>query len=189
MRNLRRGMSTATQVVAAAALAERVCTLPVFIRARRIAAYVAIGGEIDPHPIVDHALALGKAVFLPILRGLEPMAFAPYAASTPLVPNRYRIPEPAVAASQWLAPRQLDLVLTPLVAFDEYGNRLGMGGGYYDRSFAFLRASALPHPYLLGLAYDLQKVERLVREPWDVPLHGIATEARFYPADERALYR
>jgi 5-formyltetrahydrofolate cyclo-ligase len=75
----------------------------------------------------------------------------------------------------------LDLVLTPLVAFDAQGHRLGMGGGFYDRSFAYLlRHSRWLRPRLIGLAYDFQRQTRLPHQPWDVPLHAIATDHRLY---------
>jgi len=64
----------------------------------------------------------------------------------------------------------------PLVAFDLTGNRLGRGGGYYDRTFAFMREKHRNHPYLLGLAYHWQQIDALPREDWDIPLAGIVTE-------------
>ena len=82
-------------------------------------------------------------------------------------------------AIEWLPPNQVDLLLLPLVAFDSAGTRLGMGGGFYDRSFAFLRDPAYQgkRPYLLGLAYTFQKTpDLLLRELWDVPLNAVATE-------------
>ena len=104
------------------------------------------------------------------LRPIEP--------GTPLRRNRFQIPEPDVSPAEWLPPSALDLVLTPLVAFDSTGTRLGMGGGFYDRSFAFLRdPDPVGHrPRLIGLAYEFQQVEALVRQPWDVPLDAAATE-------------
>src|SRR5687767_13746260 len=87
--------------------------------------------------------------------------------------NRFGIPEPT---GRRCAPQQLDLVLLPLVAFDRRGARLGMGGGFYDRTFAFLRVAGRRKPRLVGLAHHFQEVAQLPREPWDVPLAAIVTE-------------
>ena len=77
--------------------------------------------------------------------------------------------------------RQLDVVIAPLVAFDESLNRLGMGGGYYDRTFAFRkRARVLRRPVLIGVAYSFQRVDRLQPENWDVPLDVVITEKESY---------
>ena len=96
--------------------------------------------------------------------------------------NRYGIPEPAHPNKARNFPlRSLDLVLMPLVGFDTQGNRLGMGGGYYDRSFAFLhRHSHWRKPHLMGTAYEFQRLSKLDAQPWDVPLDAIVTEANLY---------
>jgi 5-formyltetrahydrofolate cyclo-ligase len=127
----------------------------------------------------------GKTVYLPVLVNDPPQSlrFAPYRPGVPLQRNRFNIPEPDSPITDELMPDQLDLVLTPLVAFDLTGTRLGMGGGFYDRSFSFLlnHGSIEKRPYLLGLGYEFQKAtEVLVREGWDVPLDAAVTEAAFY---------
>jgi 5-formyltetrahydrofolate cyclo-ligase len=154
-----------------------------FAAARRIAAYWAQDGEVDTAVIWQRAWSLGKQIFLPVLSSEPqgPMLFALFQADTALAPNRFGIPEPRTPTAQCLSGQQLDLVLTPLVAFAENGRRLGMGGGFYDRAFAFRRGSAPAcKPHLLGLAFELQKVECLPSRPWDVPLDGIVTESAFY---------
>jgi 5-formyltetrahydrofolate cyclo-ligase len=126
---------------------------------------------------------MGKQVYLPILAGnpQEHLVFAPYRSDTKLKPNRFGIPEPQIGNEELLTPQYLDLVLTPLVAFDASGTRLGMGGGFYDRTFAFLNHPGhFSKPRLFGLAYELQRVDHLPRQPWDVPLQGIITERAFY---------
>jgi 5-formyltetrahydrofolate cyclo-ligase len=90
--------------------------------------------------------------------------------------NVFGILEPEVSAP--IDPRRLDLVLTPLVAFDDHGMRIGVGRGYYDRCFRFLLTrAAWRRPKLLGVSYELQHVPRIAAEPWDVPLWGAVTEA------------
>jgi 5-formyltetrahydrofolate cyclo-ligase len=94
-----------------------------------------------------------------------------------LVHNRYGIPEPASVADGWLRGRDLDVVLAPLVAFDDTGHRLGMGGGFYDRSFGIIgRRAAWRRPFFVGLAYEFQHVDALAARRWDVPLHAVVTE-------------
>jgi 5-formyltetrahydrofolate cyclo-ligase len=162
-------------------LARRIAHLTCFRRADSLAATLAFDGEADPAEAVRMAWAEGKRVYLPVLRPGRTLLFAPYTAETSLAENRFGILEPSVADEDLIGGRDLDLVLTPLVAFDELGNRMGMGGGFYDRSFAFLLQNpTLTRPVLLGIALDLQRVPALAPQPWDVPLHGVVTERRTF---------
>jgi 5-formyltetrahydrofolate cyclo-ligase len=137
-------------------------------------------GEVDCQYIVQSAWERGLAVFLPVLRGQE-LLFVPYRQDSNFSRNRLGIPEPMTASGNSFRPRQMDVVLTPLVGFDELGNRLGMGGGYYDRSFRFLRdRNNWIRPRLVGLAYEFQKVPKLKACSWDVPLHNAITEKQIY---------
>ena len=182
MRGLRADLPAPTRHAAAEAAAAILTALPLYRAARRIAVYVAVDGELDPEPLVRQARAAGKEVYLPVLppSNNRPLVFLPYAADTVLRPNRYRIPEPAPTADASLAPVELDLVLAPLVAFDARGERLGMGGGFYDRSFAFLKEARTPRPVLIGYAYECQRVDALDKAEWDVPLKGVVTEQQFH---------
>ena len=171
-----------TQQEHARSLASLITRHPLFLNAKRIACYLAEDGEIDPAYIIEKAWQHKKDVFLPILPPTgKSLFFAPFKPNTKLKPNRFNIDEPDVHPNQWIRARQLGLVLLPLVAFDTKGNRLGMGGGYYDRSLAFTTHRKQWHsPHLIGLAHELQKVDALACEPWDVPLNLIATELGLY---------
>ncbi|MGF1527321.1 MAG: 5-formyltetrahydrofolate cyclo-ligase, partial [Candidatus Competibacterales bacterium] len=162
---------------AARAVSRHPALLEPFVSAHRVAGYFAVGGELDPAPLLALARQQGKATYLPVIEG-DSLQFAPVDDQTPWTTNRFGIPEPAVAPSRWLAPRDLDLVLTPLVAFDDQGQRLGMGGGFYDRSFSFLHPQSHPPvtPLLLGLAYEFQRHRALICQPWDIPLAGVVTD-------------
>lgn len=175
---LRQRASTALSArkQAAQRVAHHLAHTPWFHRARNIAAYLSIGGELDTQPIVQLARATGRRIYLPVLTRDGHLWFQYWAYGAPLQRNRFGIMEPPLTNSQRINARALDLVLTPLVGFDHQGNRLGMGGGFYDRTFAYQRLmSRWRHPPLIGLAYEFQEIEILPREPWDVPLAGVVT--------------
>src|SRR5690606_34434666 len=151
-------------------------------RARHIGIYLANDGEIDPHLYIDLARRKGIHFYLPILHPVYPgkLVFSPYFDGIRLSANRFGIPDPPFPRSRRRPAWALDAVLFPLVGFDENGGRLGMGGGFYDRTFAFSRIRPGMAPKLIGLAHDFQKVRELPIEPWDVPLHGVVTDKRRY---------
>jgi 5-formyltetrahydrofolate cyclo-ligase len=154
-----------------------------FRQSRHIAFYHAVHGEIDPKPLLDTALRSGKTPYLPILRRDSRIGlwFAPYHHNSKLIQNRFGIPEPVVTHRQLIKPWALDMVFVPLVAFDRHGHRLGMGGGYYDRTFAFkLQRSHLTGPKMVGIAHDLQYRDSIESNPWDVPLDNVITETQRY---------
>lgn len=147
---------------------------------RRIACYWAMDGEMDLSAFVQRAHQDGRAIYLPVLGHGQAgnLRFHRYRPGERLRANRFGIPEPMPRQSNRIACRRLDLVLVPLVAFDRQGNRLGMGAGYYDHTFAFLRQwhGRWRRPRLLGIAFSFQRIAELPAEPWDVPLAGVATE-------------
>jgi 5-formyltetrahydrofolate cyclo-ligase len=154
-----------------------------FKHGRRIAFYIAVRGEMDPSPLLQRALCTGKSVFLPILRErpARGLWFAPFTARSGLSKNRFGIPEPNYSHNKLVMPWSLDLVFVPLVAFDSEGHRLGMGGGYYDRTFAFkTKRSHLKGPTLVGLAHEFQLQSKLPVMPWDIPLDAVITEETIY---------
>ena len=178
LRAQRRNLPVAEQRQAALAVADHLTDWPLFVAARRIAGYWACHGELDPLPLLERAWNTGKTAYLPVLADSQSLRFAPYQPGTPLRHNRFGIPEPDVSPADGLKPADLDLILVPLVAFDRTGTRLGMGGGFYDRSFAFLLDPDYGghRPGLIGLGYAFQQVAVLSRRSWDVPLDAIVTE-------------
>jgi 5-formyltetrahydrofolate cyclo-ligase len=180
MRAGRRALPPAERHRRAERMARRLAGTMLFRNSRRIAFYMANDGEMDPAPLMRRAWAMGKRTYLPVLcdMGSRHMWFAPFRAGDRLAPNRFGILEPVAPRTR---ARNLDLVLAPLVAFDPEGNRLGMGGGFYDHTLAFLTSRRhWCKPIVMGLAYQLQRVERLPHQPWDVPLAGIATETALH---------
>ena len=179
-RQLRAGLSESQLAMAGTALTERILDLEEYRTAQRIAAYHAVNGEISLDGVIDHALDDGKLVYLPNL-DQKTLRFSPYMNGQKMRINKFRLPEPDVDESEMLSPQELDLVLTPLVVFDSDCNRIGMGGGFYDRSFAFRKNPAVHLPRLIGVAHELQSVDRIVPEEWDVRLDMIVTDQAIYP--------
>lgn len=178
MRRERRALTPRQRHIRAVALCRHLRNHPLFLFARDIAFYLPNDGEMDLSPLLQAAWRMGKRCYLPILKPYrEPrLWFAPYPPGARLKANRFGILEPKKPRCP-RPPWSLGLVLAPLVAFDDHGNRLGMGGGFYDRTFAYL-LSQRRQPRLLGIAYAFQRLPAgtLAPEPWDVPLWGVATE-------------
>lgn len=172
----RRALTPAQRIGAAQGLRHSLEQLPEYHTDARVAGYWACDGELPLNLVIPPLAARGQRFLLPMLGEDRQLRFAPWAAGQPVQPNRYGIPEP-VSPSEWFAPFQLDLVLVPLLGFDRQGHRLGYGGGWYDRSFAFLAEQVRPtEPLLVGVGYAFQELPALEPAPWDVPLDFIATE-------------
>lgn len=170
LRAARRALGAGERAAAAAAIDRALARLGLPRPGTRIAAYQPFDGEIDPSVILRRARALGCTVHVPVITSLRSrrMRFMPLAGGAP-------------ARAGAVGARWLDLVLVPLVGFDATGNRLGMGAAFYDRHFAFLRhRRAWRRPLLLGLAFELQRVDRLPVQVHDVPLWGVVTERGAY---------
>lgn len=183
LRQRRRALTPHQQQQASRALCQRLRQLPEVQRARRIALYLPNDGEIDPRPLIPWLTQRRARVYLPVLKPLSDnrLWFVHYHPGTPMQRNRFGIPEPSTRhgahRARRLAGWTLDLILLPLVGFDEQGQRMGMGGGFYDRSLAFTQRSG-PRPILIGLAHECQHVACLPAAPWDVPLDTIVSDAR-----------
>lgn len=186
VRQQRRTLSDAERENAALLLCERIASSRRFQQSKHIAFYLSNDGEIDLSLLIEHAWQQGKQCYLPVLSepNTHKLWFIPYTQKTKLINNRFGIPEPVHPHKTRLKKAlSLDLILMPLVAFDTQGNRVGMGGGFYDRSLAFLKHRQRWHkPYLLGVAYEFQKQPQLVTNPWDIPLQAIVTDKQFYPS-------
>jgi len=179
MRQQRVSLSAQQQLLASRKLSQLLMSQAWFQRARNIAIYLAHDGEIDPRVFADKALYRKKHCHLPSLHPVKDkhLWFADY--DGPRTNNKFGIEEPDHKRNQMLNANQLDVVLLPLVAFDEQGGRLGMGGGYYDRTFAFLNGrQGAQKPKLIGLAHHFQQVPQLPIESWDVPLNAIVTDEK-----------
>ncbi|RBP82510.1 5-formyltetrahydrofolate cyclo-ligase [Marinomonas rhizomae] len=171
LRQARRNLPVTEQLDAASALVsnyiellERLTIPPT----KRVALYLSNDGEISPHLLCELFWQQNIETYLPVVQGKK-LIFARYSVETTWQENIFGIKEPITA--EYLAGNELDIVLLPLVGFDSKGGRLGMGGGFYDRTFEDKRADQTP--LLIGLAHDCQEVKKLPIEGWDVPLQGI----------------
>ncbi|AMO55039.1 hypothetical protein GZ77_00330 [Endozoicomonas montiporae] len=180
LRQRRRALSQDQQKQAAAGVLEQIKRRPEYQRSQKLAVYLANDGEISPENIVSHAWNEGKSCYLPVLdeHDKSKLHFQLYTPDTILLPNRFNIPEPVLDLSLCIPATDLDLVLMPLTGFDESGQRLGMGGGFYDRAFAFIKT--VNKPVLIGLAHECQKVDSIPVEDWDVPMSGVITGEKAY---------
>lgn len=184
LRSYRRSLSIAHQRRAALNLCQQFCRLPALKAAKTVALYIASDGEINPAPLLRRLQALGKAIYLPRLNcAASSMDFAHYKSGDKLVANCFGLLQPQAKASR-IRLQYLDIVALPLVGFDKWGNRLGMGGGFYDRA---CKPSLRKSPVLIGLAYQGQLCLDLPADPWDVPLNWIATDQALMHFRRRAV--
>ncbi|MAY41780.1 MULTISPECIES: 5-formyltetrahydrofolate cyclo-ligase [unclassified Neptuniibacter] len=184
IRTLRRSLKPHQQKQAALNLLGNIRNRADFRNAKHIALYLPNDGEISPEPLIKLCWKLGKKVYLPVLHPVlhNRLWFIPYTPQSPMIRNIYGIKEPKLIPSLCRTAWSLNLVLLPLVAFDQNGNRMGMGGGYYDRTFSFKSLKkGINGPALIGLAHDIQRVEELPVESWDIPLTSIVTDTKSYP--------
>jgi 5-formyltetrahydrofolate cyclo-ligase len=183
MRQRRRALSLAERRQSAQAACRLLKRSSIFHRSPRVAVYFAANGELDPAPLLEIALRRKKTCYVPVLDGARrrTMWFAPITQNTPLRRNHLGILEPVHTAGRRIHARHLNLVIVPLIAFDQHGNRIGMGGGYYDHTFAFLlQRRGWRKPRLFGYAYSFQRVDGIACNPWDVNLDGVVTEQKLY---------
>ena len=177
IRECRRALTPQQQQRAAEELSRQLANLPEFRRAKRIALYLGADGEIDPLPTLALAEAAGKQCYLPVLHPLKQnrIHFVPYRTDQALTTSYFGYPEPLLHGNRITPAWAIDLILMPLVAFDKCGYRIGMGGGFYDRTLAFTRTSPR-RPVLIGLAHSCQQLNRIEAEPWDIPLDAVITD-------------
>ena len=172
---LRDGLSVQDRERLAVIMQETLFSTPEFQTASRIALFASFGSEVPTGRMISEAILAGKEVFLPAVDMTERRLrfFRVRDPETDLRPGAYGIPEP-FAAGDPASPASFDLIITPGVAFDLEGHRVGYGGGYYDR--VFMEAGS--RPFRVGTAFELQVVERVPRGTEDLPVRLLVTEKR-----------
>ena len=177
----RNALSPQEQIQAAKDLVLQCANDPYIQKAKSIALYLSVDGEIDTSLLIDWLWQQGKSVSLPVIHPFSKghLLFLEYTQYTSLILNKYQIPEPKLDKTHVVPVNELDLIITPLVAFDHTGNRLGMGGGYYDRTLANWHQSQTG-PMPIGISHSCQQVDLLPIESWDVPLPRIITPKKIW---------
>jgi 5-formyltetrahydrofolate cyclo-ligase len=171
----RRQMQDDARAELSAIICRRVIQSREFSSSHSIACYLPMPDEVDTLPLIERAWRANKRVFVPVLRSRHKMSFREVRPDTTLEQNAFGIWEPV--SGDFFSPRCLDLVVTPIVAFDSQNNRVGMGGGYFDRCFSFLRhRKQWLHPKLVGIAFSCQKVTKITPNVWDIPLYKVFCE-------------
>lgn len=180
IRRRRQALTAAEQQHAATALVQQVLQHPSLMALQHFALYLTNEGEINTAPLIHAFLAAGKNLYLPVLHPFAAgyLLFQHYQPQTPLQPNRFGIAEPVLNCAEIKPLAELDVIFTPLVAFDSQGQRLGMGGGFYDRTLAQLPFDATTT--VIGLAHDCQQVTAVPVEAWDQPLDAIFTPSQYF---------
>ncbi len=145
---------------------------------RSVGVFFSLTEEVDTSFLINYLLKKGYFVYLPVVVDKNlPLHWHRFTTETKLINNKLGIPEPISGRIEDVLCGVPDLTVVPLVGFDCLGNRLGMGGGFYDRTF--YNKIAYQPPWLLGLAYACQEVSKLDRRIWDVPMDAIATEKNY----------
>jgi 5-formyltetrahydrofolate cyclo-ligase len=161
-------------------IAERLYSLPAYRDAEKVMFFISFGSEVDTRSMVEETIRRGKLALapkaLPETRKLVPSQIVDW--DRDLVPGAYGIPEPGIDRLRPHSPETIDILIVPGVAFDQKGNRLGYGGGYYDRFFELLR----PGTPLVALVFDLQIQAEIPVDEWDRRVDYIITEKRVIKA-------
>jgi len=174
-RTARRSMSAAERTRASRRITDRFLNSRYFLGSDTVGCYVSTWDEVDTSAIIERAWRAKKRVFLPVTSTKGDMHFCETLPGAELALNHFGLWEPVHRNA--IKTSRLDVVVTPLLAFDDQRNRLGMGGGYFDRAFAFLRdRNHWLHPKLIGIAFACQRVEKISPNPWDIPVFRIITE-------------
>lgn len=174
-RQIREKLPLTFQQQAAHQIINKIKQVEQYRYAKHIALYYAVKGEVNLDPLWRSAPMQGKFCYFPALNAQKTLSFLSATPATPFIKSRLGIPEPDSSSSTEISIEEIDVVFMPLVAFDKNCTRLGMGAGYYDRTFAKLN-----HPLLIGVAYEFQQQPFLLAEEWDIPLTAVITEKKIY---------
>ena len=157
-------------------ICKRVIHSGIFFSSHAIGCYLPLDDEVDTRTIIERGWCANKRIFVPVLRKGGKMSFREMQADTHLRRNVYGVWEPV--SGDTISPHKLDIAIAPTVAYDDHNNRIGMGGGYFDRCFSYLRhRQHWLRPKLIGVAFQCQKVEKISPNTWDIRLYRVFTDA------------
>lgn len=174
VRTFRRELSNQQRIQEQQVIYQKIAQHPAVSAANNIAIFVSFDGELETKPIIEYLWQQQKSVFIPIIHPFNKkyLLFVRYQATTQLTRNKFGILQPKLNIADVIPHHKLDVIFTPLVAFDERNYRIGMGGGYYDRMLADYQKHNI---YPIGLAFNCQKIPHITNQPWDVQLPEIIT--------------
>lgn len=188
MRHRRLALASHTRRHAGQSIVRQLRRESFFIHSKKIAVYLDAFGEVPTHNLIQLCFKLKKSVYLPVVRSInQPLTWSRILRhqwqNQRMMKHRFGMKQPP--SQRGVSVKSLDCVLLPLVAFDMNGHRLGMGGGFYDRTLAHC-ANTLEHhrlqgskPWLVGLAYDFQQVDSVHIQSWDVFMHAVVTPTQY----------
>ncbi len=178
MRKLRAAVSGEDEKELSFKVMQKVLVHPFLNEKRLIGSYISAHHEISTANLNLKLESLGHCVALPVIdpKHKGHMDFYTYEDNSELIKNRFGILEPPPYHERYIGTDIFELVLLPLLAFDLNGNRMGMGGGYYDRLLKKLSANCIT----IGLAYDFQMMPAIAAEHWDMPLDEVITPSKHY---------
>ncbi|CAL1329204.1 5-formyltetrahydrofolate cyclo-ligase [Candidatus Providencia siddallii] len=179
IRNIRHKLTFEEQKISAEKIIKFILFHPKIIKSKNIALYLSFDGEINTRPLINELLKNGKNIFLPVINQLIPhhLDFLYFDSKTKLIKNIFNIDEPKLNKCKILPIKYLDIIIVPLVAFDNKCNRLGMGGGFYDK---ILQNWSKKNFYPIGLAHNCQYVKKLFLTELDVQLPEIITPEKIW---------
>ena len=185
MRERRNSLSENEQKLAGLHLCDQIKK---FIKPNDIVAlYLDNDGEVSTSPTISYLQEHKIKTLLPVMHSFNKgyLNFQTYLSTdkTAMVKNHFDILEPKLNAQQTYSLSQIDYIFMPLVAFDKQGNRLGMGGGFYDKTLSKI-AELEFSPKLIGLSHDCQQVDALPYQDWDIPLDLIITPTKIIVPDQ-----
>jgi len=186
IRHKRLSLSKQVQQTSAIQLCKHLCTYEKVLQAQHIALYLTNDGELNTIPFIEWCWTQKKNIYLPVIHPFSKgqLLFLQYTNDTPMVQNHFGIDEPKLNVNLIQPVTDIDIIFTPLVAFDKSGERLGMGGGFYDRTLARwygkYHFDKSTRPYPIGLAHNCQQVEHIPSEHWDVPIPEIITPNKHF---------
>ena len=168
-------MSPEERARASEEICNRVISSGIFFSSHSIGCYLPTIDEVDTRSIIERGWRANKRIFVPVLRKGRQMSFREISPDTPLQMNAYGVWEPLTG--EVMSPGRLDIAIAPTVAYDDDNNRIGMGGGYFDRCFSYLRhRKNWLRPKLIGVAFQCQKVEKISPNAWDIRLYRVFSD-------------
>ena len=170
----RRSLNRNERIDASRAISDKVIASSYFVEAKSIGCYLSINEEVNTEFLIKVIMDSDKSLFLPKVQADATINFIHTNKNTKYSKNQFGIKEPM--GNKDHATKDIDLILVPLVAFDIEGNRIGMGGGYYDKKFQDLGHDD-KKPILIGIAFNCQQFKKIQSDKWDVSLRHVFTES------------